>query len=138
MAKKKGTKTNVIDAGRAESPAEPIDPEIQQEFNEAQGLAGAGPSQLGRRLREHHSRTPDLSAGDVDADWDRADIGEETVGGDNPTPDQDIVDKVGEALGVDYQDNEPLRSVDKIADRDRKRWDLDPASSEDYHERKKR
>ena len=51
-------------------------------------------------------------------------------------PDQDIVDDIGRALGVEYQDNEELRASDKVADRDKHRWELDPASSEDYRDRK--
>ncbi len=48
------------------------------------------------------ARTPTLTGGDVDAGWEYADIGEETVGGSNPTPDQDIIDVLGEAAGVTY------------------------------------
>jgi hypothetical protein len=64
-----------------------------------------------------------------------ASVGDETPGGDNPTPDMDIVDLIGRSLGVEYEDNEELKGVDKIAERDRKRWELDPASSEDYKDR---
>ena len=53
-----------------------------------------------------------------------------------PTPDQDIVDDIGKALGVEYQDNEELRASDKVVERDKHRWELDPASSEDYKDRK--
>ncbi len=35
---------------------------------------------------------------------------DEAPGGDNPTPDQDIVDEIGKALGVEYQDSEELRA----------------------------
>ena len=59
----------------------------------------------------------------------------EAPGGDNPTPDQDRVDDIGKALGVQYEDNEELKASDKIAERDRKRWELDPASSDDYKDR---
>jgi hypothetical protein len=128
----------VIDAGRAESPKDPVDPEVEREFDDAQKLAGSGPSQLARKLQEHHSRTPALSGGDLDADWDRADVGEETVGGQNPTPDQDIAEEVANAVGINYEDNEPLRSAEKLEERDRKRWEFDPASSEDYQERIRR
>ena len=55
--------------------------------------------------------------------------------GDNPTPDQDRVDDIGKALGVDYEDNEELKASDKITERDKHRWELDPASSEDYRDR---
>jgi Family of unknown function (DUF6335) len=111
--------------------------EIQQEFDDAQRL-GSGSDQLLRRLRDHHSRTPKLSGGDIDAAWDLADVGEETVGGSTPTPDQDIVDELGEAVGLTYEDNEELHTTEKLEKRDRNRWDLDPASSDDYPERSKR
>jgi hypothetical protein len=123
-----------VDAGTAESEQYEPGEEVQQEFAEAQRLASGG-EQLKRELREHHSRTPDLSAGDLDADWGRADIGEETVGGSSPTPDQDIVEELGEAVGLTYEDNEPLHTTEKVEERDRKRWELDPASSEDYNDR---
>ena len=82
--------------------------------------------------------TPRLSGGDVDAGWDQADSGEETVGGSSPTPDQDQVDELGAALGVTYSDTEPLHTTEKIEKRDDKRWELDPASAEDYEERLRR
>ena len=125
---------NFIDAGTAESEQYEADEEIQQEFADVQRLAGGG-EQLKRELREHHSRTPQLSGGDLDADWARADIGDETVGGSAPTPDQDIVDELGEAVGLVYEDNEPLHTTEKMQERDHRRWELDPASSEDYQDR---
>ena len=73
--------------------------------------------------------------GDVDAAWDEVNAGEETVGGSNPTPDQDVVDDLGRAVGVTYSDSEPLRPLEKEAQRDDKRWELDPASAEDFQER---
>jgi hypothetical protein len=79
---------------------------------------------------------PALTGGDVDADWESAySVGDEAPGGDNPTPDQDIVDDIGKAVGVEYEDNEELKGEEKITKRDRKRWELDPASSEDYNDR---
>ena len=45
-----------------------------------------------------------MTAGDVDADWEEAyAVGDEAPGGDNPTPDQDRVDDIGKALGVEYR-----------------------------------
>src|SRR5574340_21193 len=114
----KKDKDKVIDAGRAERPKDPVDPEVEREFDEAQKLAGSGPNQLARTLPEYHPRTPELSGGDIDADWDGADVGEETVGGQNPTPDQDIAEEVANAVGINYQDNEPLRGADKLEERD--------------------
>ena len=74
----------------------------------------------------HDARTPRLSGGDVEAAWDQMDSGDETVGGSSPTPDQDQVDALGEAVGVTYSDSEPLRPAEKVAERDDKRWELDP------------
>jgi hypothetical protein len=129
---------HVTDPGRSESPIEPVDPEIEREFKDAQKLAGSGSQQLARKLNEHHSRLPELAGGDLDADWDRSDVGEESIGGQNPTPDQDIVEDLGRGIGITYEDSEPLKSAGKLEERDRKRWDLDPASSEDYAERTRR
>ena len=89
-----------------------------------------------QRIAEHTETSPAMTAGDVDADWESAySVGDEAPGGDNPTPDQDIVDDIGRAVGVEYQDNEELKGEEKIARRDAHRWELDPASSEDWDDR---
>src|SRR5215510_2929 len=106
-------------------------PEVLEEFVDASKL-DSGCQLLMKELREHHSKSPKLSAGDIDAAWDQADVGEETVGGSTPTPDQDVVDQLGVAVGLIYADNEPLDTQEKIAKRDYSRWELDPASSEGY------
>ena len=98
--------------------------------------ARTGRADLREARREHTETSPVLTGGDVDADWQEAyAVGDEAPGGDNPTPDQDRVDDIGKALGIEYQDNEELRPAEKVGDRDKKRWELDPASSEDYRER---
>jgi hypothetical protein len=98
--------------------------------------ARSGRQELRESLREHRETSPELTGGDVDADWEDAySVGDEAPGGDNPTPDQDRVDDIGKALGVEYQDNEPLKGSEKVTERDRHRWELDPASSEDYQDR---
>jgi hypothetical protein len=95
-----------------------------------------GRAEMAEERADHANMTPSITGGDVDADVENAYFsGDEAPGGDNPTPDQDIVDDIGRALGVEYQDNEELRASDKVADRDKHRWELDPASSEDYRER---
>jgi hypothetical protein len=70
---------------------------------------------------------PGLSAGDVDADWKRAEsTGEETVGGSVATPDQDVVDEIGRALGVEQESEAELTtSAEMLRRRDRFRWHLD-------------
>ena len=98
--------------------------------------ARTGRAELDQTRRDHRSMTPEIAGGDVDVDVEDAYfIGEEAPGGDNPTPDQDIVDDIGKALGVEYADNEELKASDKVTERDKHRWELDPASSEDYKER---
>ena len=98
--------------------------------------ARSGRHELQESRREHPEVSPELTAGDVDADWEDAySVGDEAPGGDNPTPDQDRVDDIGKALGVQYDDNEELKGSDKISQRDRHRWELDPASSDDYRDR---
>ncbi len=52
-----------------------------------------------------------------------------------PSPDQNVVEEIGQAMGVTYQDNEELKFGDKERSRDKNRWELDPASSDDYQER---
>jgi len=97
--------------------------------------ARTGRAELRQAKREHTETSPAMTGGDVDADWEDAyAVGDEAPGGDNPTPDQDRVDDIGRALGIEYQDNEELKGADKITDRDKHRWELDPASAEDYNE----
>ena len=95
-----------------------------------------GRRELHERFVEHTETSPAITGGDIDADWESAySVGDEAPGGDSPTPDQDIVDDIGRAVGVEYEDNEELKGETKIKERDRKRWELDPASSEDYNDR---
>ena len=96
----------------------------------------SGRRELRERLDEHHETSPAMTAGDIDADWEGAySSGDEAPGGDNPTPDQDVVDDIGIAVGVHYEDNEELKGEAKIIERDKHRWELDPASSDDYDDR---
>lgn len=97
--------------------------------------ARTGRAELRERLAKNTSATPALTAGDVDADWEAAEsVGDEAPGGDNPTPDQDVVDDIGRALGVEYDDDEELQGGAEIADRDRNRWELDPSSKDEEDE----
>ena len=98
--------------------------------------ARTGRAEMAESLLEHRGMSPDITGGDADVDiQDAYFTGDETPGGDNPTPDQDVVDDIGKALGVQYDDNEELKASDKIGERDKHRWEMDPASSEDYKER---
>jgi hypothetical protein len=98
--------------------------------------ARSGRAEMEDNLRKHGQTLPGITAGDVDANYENAYFsGDEAPGGDNPTPDQDVVDDIGRALGLEYNDNEELKSGDKVSERDKHRWELDPASSEDYRDR---
>jgi hypothetical protein len=80
----------------------------------------------------HPETSPRLTGGDLDADWHSAwGSGEEAVGGSVATPDQDVVDEIGEALGVAQEpDAEVVTSGEILGERDRHRWELEEADEE--------
>jgi hypothetical protein len=105
-------------------------PEVIDDFNERQQMNDSYKDRVDFS-REHTMLSPAESAGDVDADWEDAnESGDETLGGDSPTPDQDSIDDMGDAAGIHYQLDEPLNSG-KIEERDRNRWELNPASADE-------
>jgi Family of unknown function (DUF6335) len=80
----------------------------------------------------HHEASPILTGGDVDADWqDALSTGEEAVGGSAPTPDQDVVDEIGRALGIEPDiDAQVTVSADILDARDRSYWQLEREAAE--------
>jgi len=101
------------------------------DLNRSASAAKSGRAEMRDRQSKVTSSSPALTSGDVDADWESAEaVGDEAPGGDNPTPDQDVVDDIGRALGVEYEDDEELQGGAEITDRDRHRWELDPASKD--------
>lgn len=88
---------------------------------------------LVRDVVAHPETGPGLSGGDVDADWRRAHLsGEEAVGGSVATPDQDVVDEIGRALGVaQAPDAEVQTSEEILRARDRRRWHLEREQAEE-------
>jgi hypothetical protein len=98
----------------------------------------AGSQKLAEKLRQNPNTSPVLTGGDIDARWDLAESqGDDTPMGSMPAPDQNVVEEIGEAIGVTYADDEELKVGEKERSRDQHRWELDPASSEDYRERLK-
>ncbi len=96
----------------------------------------AGAAKLAHRLRNDSLADPTITAGDLDAQWEGAQFsGDESAVSSMTTPDNNVVDDIGTAMGVSYQDNEELKFGEKERSRDEKRWELDPASSDDYQER---
>lgn len=99
--------------------------------------ARSGRADIEHQRRNHTGMSESITGGDVDVDVEDAYFtGDEAPGGDNPSPDLEVVDDIGRALGVQYDDTEELKGSDKIAERDKHRWEFDPASAEDYKDRK--
>ena len=96
----------------------------------------AGSARLAHRLENDSLADPRITAGDVDAQWEGAQFsGDESAVSSMTTPDNNQVDDIGTAMGVTYSDNEELKVGEKERSRDKKRWELDPASSDDYRDR---
>ena len=105
------------------------DPEIEEFMEDEISRAPKDPELLAHRLRNHTAASPHDAGGDLDAAWeDVNDSGSESVAGDNPTPDQSMVEENAKALGVSFEDNEELEFLEKIERRDRDRFELDPRS----------
>ena len=112
--------------------ADPV-PASSLDVDRFKAAARSGRKALDRSLHEHSGMTPAITGGDLDADWENAYFsGDEAPGGDNLTPDQENVEEMGAALGLSYEDNEELKGSDKVIERDKHRWELDPASADDY------
>src|SRR3954447_863822 len=83
------------------------DPEIEEFMEEEIARAPKDPGLLAQRIREETAASPRDAGGDLDADWDDINnTGQETIGGDTPTPDMSLVEENAEAVGVSFQDNE--------------------------------
>ena len=95
-------------------------------------LAAIGRRLVEREFEKYHSAGPELTAGDVDARWQEAeDSGAETPGGHVTTPDQDNVDEIGRAVGMEFQDNQELCAPEEVLSRrDRRRWEMDKRSAD--------
>ncbi len=108
---------------------EPADEEIKEFMDEEIAHSPQAPNELAERLMEHHSSSPADSGGDIDANWEEVNSsGSEAFGGHNPTPDQSDVEENAHAMGIDFEDNEPLDFVEKMEKRDRNRYELDENS----------
>ena len=110
------------------------DPEIEEFMEEEISRAPKDPELLAHRLRNNTAASPRDAGGDLDAAWeDVNESGSETVGGDNPTPDQSDVEENARAMGVSFEDNQQLDFEKQIEKRDRERFELDPRSkANDY------
>lgn len=118
------------------TPPRPDTPPVQRPPAEAAAEAV-------RTGREDHSaqvgaQTPDnqhmaagkpTTAGDPDAMTEQAKVvGEEAIGGTTPTPDQNNVDDIAEAVGINTKAEHPVKVVHEMERRDENRYELDPES----------
>jgi hypothetical protein len=77
------------------------------------------------------------TGGDIYSNQYQAEVvGEEAVGGTTPTPDQNVTENLEKAVGLEIDDRAFLRTYEILEQRDDRRWELDPQSSEDYQERR--
>jgi Family of unknown function (DUF6335) len=111
--------------------------ELPQEVTESYGTGvhsqsdlNTGRQSLEERVSEHNEDNPELYEGDLNTS------GEESVGGTAPTPDQDLVDELGAAVGLEMDDKTNLQTTEILEQRDSRRWELEPKSSGDYEERR--
>ena len=105
------------------------DQSIDKERKDEIGHVPRAPGELAERLDENHSSSPADSGGDIDAQWEEVNTsGSESVFGHNPTPDQSDVEENAHAMGVNFEDNEPLDFVRKIEKRDEDRFELNEDS----------
>jgi len=134
--------TDLVSDIPVEDTGEPIISDLPQAITESLGTGVAlepgleiGGRTMQDRMEQYTSASPELTGGDIDARWDQAEaVGDEAVGGTVPTPDQSIVEELGAAVGLDYDDGVSLQTNDILEGRDSQRWELDPMSSEDYQE----
>ena len=127
-ANKKPSQQRLTLAGIDEVPAADLEPGAPDAIDVAE---------TARPMSPRAAKEIELAAGDLDASFHGLDSGEESPGGSDPLPDQEDVDRIGTALGVVEQDEKPLATTEKIEGRDRERWELDPASAEDFEERQR-
>jgi len=110
-------------------------PATEREFHQPSATAvaaealrtGVLPNGLRRRDAIPHEDER-MRAGDPDDDGLANEyVGEDIPGGSTPTPDQNEVDEIGRAYGLQDEDNGSLRtSSEVLARRDRKRTELQP------------
>ncbi|MBE9013202.1 hypothetical protein IQ250_23680 [Pseudanabaenaceae cyanobacterium LEGE 13415] len=118
--------------------------DIPQEYTESYGTGVAelpgytiGGRTMLDRASEFHEASAVLTGGDIDANYEQANaVGDESVGGTVSTPDMDIVDDLGRAVGLEMSDYNYLHTNEILEGRDERRWELEPSSSEDYTDRR--
>jgi hypothetical protein len=111
---------------------EPTSREIESERLEEIDSAPEYTRELLERMANNTAASAADAGGDIDAQWEEVNTsGSETVFGDNPTPDQSDVEQNAHAMGINFEDNEPLDFTRKIEKRDEDRYELNEDSKSD-------
>jgi hypothetical protein len=96
----------------------------------------AGSAKLANRLQNDGLADTVVTGGDLDSQIEGAQFsGDESPVSSMSVPGSTEIDETGAAMGVTYASDEELKVGEKERSRDTKRWELDPASSEDYRDR---
>lgn len=117
-----------------------FDPDLLGDWTEgdslfADGLTDrdTGLGHVARELRMPRLDASSLTGGDLDDDWYQAEVvGEEAVGGQTPTPDQNVTEGLLLSVGLSSADGQPIETWEELQGRDHRRWELEPESAEDY------
>ena len=135
---------NALNSSDAQGEGQPEE-ELLEEFNTREdadpifsGLCDrdTGMGRTLSRLKKVGLSGSDVTGGDLDDNLYQAEVvGEEAVGGQTPTPDQNVTEQLLQAMGIDAVDGELVQVKEKLERRDRLRWELEPRSAEDYQER---
>lgn len=117
---------------QARQDAEDLPQEVTESYGT--GVHDQPEASIGGRTIRDRPQSPTetdsmLTSLDVDA------VGDEAVGGTASTPDMDMVDELGAAVGLEMDDRAFLRTNEILEARDDRRWELDPEASEDYGDR---
>ena len=126
MARKKQKSPRAGSDSIGEGPSESVTPSATAVAAEAM-RTGVIPLATANRSDESNRGDARLKAGDIDTNaMGNATVGDEAPGGSVTTPDQDRVDDIGRALGVQEIDSGELRTTSELLDaRDRKRAQQD-------------
>ena len=128
-----------LESDKFDDLVEPDSGDLPQEVTESYGTGvHEQPGMaMGGRVNNLNEASPTLTGGDIDANYEQASAdGDESVGGTVSTPDMDVVDELGAAVGLEMNDRSFLRTNDMLEERDARRWELEPTSSEDYADRR--
>ena len=113
-------------AKKAKAPVETLrTPPSSLDLDRTPSAARSGAKAL-KDTQRRQAKFAALTAGDVDTDAEGAySSGDEAPGGDNPTPDQNDVEEIGQAIGVHYADNQELQGGEEVVQRDKHRWETE-------------